>query len=153
MKMPRKSTRGYEWQKLRKRVLERDSKTCVRCGETNADYKNYPITLEVHHMRAEKMYDDGAEAHFERNLVTVCTKCHETVEGVPVVEQLEIFESDELLEILDMLEEGRCTPSYLADELDVSQEYVRDRLGDLKRLGLIEKVHRGLYEISENGGD
>lgn len=55
--------------------------------------------------------------------------------------------------ILDMLEDGRCTPSYLADELDVSQEYVRDRLGDLKRLGLIEKVHRGLYEISEGNND
>ena len=53
--------------------------------------------------------------------------------------------------ILDMLEEGRCTPSYIADELDVSQEYIRDRLRDLKRLGLVSKVHRGLYEISEEG--
>ncbi|APX98723.1 hypothetical protein BB347_18630 (plasmid) [Natronorubrum daqingense] len=55
--------------------------------------------------------------------------------------------------MLDMLEQGRCTPSYLADELDVSQEYVRGRLQDLKRLGLIKKVHRGLYEISEGADD
>lgn len=69
-----------------------------------------------------------------------------------VMDRSEIDESeftDTEIGILDMLEDGRCTPSYLADELEVSQEYVRDRLGDLKRLGLVEKVHRGLYEISE----
>lgn len=54
------------------------------------------------------------------------------------------------IEILDMLETGRCTPAYLADELGVTQEYVRSRLGDLKRLGLVKKVHRGLYELSED---
>jgi len=35
----------------------------------------------------------------------------------------------------------------IAEELDVSQEYVRDRLRDLTRLGLVKKVHRGLYEL------
>lgn len=49
--------------------------------------------------------------------------------------------------IIEMLKEGRCTPSYLAEELDVTPEYVRGRLRDLYRLGAIEKVHRGLYEI------
>lgn len=53
------------------------------------------------------------------------------------------------LRILDMLAEGRCTPAYIASELDVTKEYVRNRLGDLTRLGLVEKVHRGLYELSE----
>jgi len=57
------------------------------------------------------------------------------------------------LGILDMLAEGRCTPAYIAAELDVSQEYVRDRLSDLKRLGLVEQVHRGLYQLSEEGAD
>jgi len=55
--------------------------------------------------------------------------------------------SDTELGILDMLEEGRCTPAYIADELDVTQEYVRERLAVLKRMGLISKVHRGLYEL------
>lgn len=54
------------------------------------------------------------------------------------------------LGIIDMLEEGRCTPAYIADELDVSQEYVRARLSELQRLGLIEKVHRGLYELADD---
>lgn len=57
------------------------------------------------------------------------------------------------LAILDMLEEGRCTPSYIADQVDVTPEYVRDRLRDLKRLGLVKKVHRGLYEKAESGSD
>jgi len=56
------------------------------------------------------------------------------------------------LGILRMLEEGRCTPAFIAAELDVSQEYVRDRLSDLKRLGLVAQVHRGLYELEEDDG-
>lgn len=56
--------------------------------------------------------------------------------------------TDTELGILDMLENGRCTPSYIASELDVTQEYVRNRLKDLERLGLVEKVHRGLYELA-----
>lgn len=68
-----------------------------------------------------------------------------------VMDRSEIDESDFTdteLGILDMLEEGRCTPAYIAEELEVSQEYVRDRLRDLKRLGLVEQVHRGLYELA-----
>lgn len=53
--------------------------------------------------------------------------------------------------ILDMLEDGRCTPAFIAETLDVSQEYVRGRLGELKRLGLVEQVHRGLYELNDGG--
>lgn len=53
------------------------------------------------------------------------------------------------LAILDLLEEGRGTPAYIADELDVTQEYVRSRLSDLKRLGLVRQVYRGLYELEE----
>lgn len=54
------------------------------------------------------------------------------------------------LDILKLLEEGRCTPSYISSQLDVSQEYVRERLGELKRLQLVNKVHRGLYELDED---
>lgn len=61
--------------------------------------------------------------------------------------------TDVELAILDKLEEGRCTPSYLAEELDVTSEYVQNRLKDLRRLGLIEKVHRGLYETKAEAED
>lgn len=53
------------------------------------------------------------------------------------------------LGILEMLREGRCTPAYIADELNVTQEYVRNRLGDLQRLGLVNQVYRGLYELND----
>lgn len=54
------------------------------------------------------------------------------------------------LGILRLLEEGRGTPAYIADELDKSPEYIRNRLKDLSRLGLVKKVYRGLYELDED---
>lgn len=53
------------------------------------------------------------------------------------------------LAILDKLGEGRATPAYLAEELDREQPYIRNLLGDLVRLGLVGKVHRGLYELGD----
>lgn len=70
-----------------------------------------------------------------------------------VMERSEIDEEEFTkteLDILDMLEQGRCTPAYIAEELDKSQEYVRSRLSDLKRLGLVKQVHRGLYELANS---
>lgn len=57
--------------------------------------------------------------------------------------------SETELRMLDMLEEGRCTPGYIAEELDKSGPYVRERLKELTRLGLVTKVHRGLYELAD----
>lgn len=57
------------------------------------------------------------------------------------------------LAILDMLEEGRCTPAYIADEVGVSSEYVQGRLRDLRRLGLVTKVHHGLYALDTGNED
>jgi len=64
------------------------------------------------------------------------------------IDESEFTETE--LGILRMLQEGRCTPAYIAEELDVSQEYVRGRLGELKRLGLVHDLHRGLYELDED---
>lgn len=57
--------------------------------------------------------------------------------------------TDAELRILHKLEEGRATPGYLAEELDLTPEYVRARLRELERLSIIHKVHRGLYELAE----
>ncbi len=57
--------------------------------------------------------------------------------------------TDAELRIIDKLAEGRATPGYLAEELDLTPEYVRGRLKELTRLDLIRKVHRGLYELAE----
>ncbi len=57
--------------------------------------------------------------------------------------------SDTELAILDQLEEGRGTPSYIAEEIEKSQPYVRERLKELTRLEIVRKVHHGLYELAE----
>lgn len=51
--------------------------------------------------------------------------------------------------MLRMLAEGRCTPAYMADELDVQQEYVRNRLAVLCRHEPVKRVHRGLYTLAD----
>lgn len=49
--------------------------------------------------------------------------------------------------VLNLLLEGRAIPAYLAQELDVTQACVKDRLRELTRFELVRKVHRGLYEL------
>lgn len=52
--------------------------------------------------------------------------------------------------IIDVLKEGRATPSYLADRTGESRQLVSHRLRDLQMAGAIEKIHKGLYELSED---
>lgn len=53
-------------------------------------------------------------------------------------------------EILRFLaSDGRGTPGYVADELGYTNEHIRSLLKQLLRLGLVTKVHRGLYEIAD----
>lgn len=49
--------------------------------------------------------------------------------------------------ILDMLREGRCTPSYIAEQHDYSRGNVKNRLDRLVEHGVVERLHRGLYEL------
>lgn len=58
--------------------------------------------------------------------------------------------SDTERELLRFLAtDGRGTPGYIASELDFSSEHIRQLLTQLARLGLVTKVHRGLYEIAD----
>jgi tetrahydromethanopterin S-methyltransferase subunit G len=52
--------------------------------------------------------------------------------------------------ILRMLCEGRVTVPYVADEIDKSQEYVRSRLTRLVEHGHVERVYRGLYQLTDD---
>ena len=52
--------------------------------------------------------------------------------------------------IVDIMREGRATPSYLADRTDESRQLVSHRLRDLTMAGYVEKVHTGLYELIED---
>jgi len=49
--------------------------------------------------------------------------------------------------ILQMLRNGRCTPSYIADEHGYSRQNVTNRLNRLVEHGHVRKVHTGLYEL------
>lgn len=52
--------------------------------------------------------------------------------------------------ILDMLTEGRCSPSYIAEEADYSRQNVTNRLGRLVEHGYVRKLHPGLYELEDD---
>lgn len=49
--------------------------------------------------------------------------------------------------ILDELREGRANAPLLAERLGYSQQYLRERLGHLKRDGHIRALGHGLYEF------
>lgn len=52
--------------------------------------------------------------------------------------------------ILEMLQNGRVTAPYVADETGYSLQYVRDRLARLVEHGNARKVYEGLYELVED---
>jgi DNA-binding IclR family transcriptional regulator len=54
-------------------------------------------------------------------------------------------------EILDVLEEGRCTPAALADWAALSKQTIHSRLNVLVAAGHVDKVHEsGLYELADD---
>ena len=52
--------------------------------------------------------------------------------------------------ILDAMSDGRrWTAPYLASEVNASRKYINCRLSMLAKLGYVERVHEGLYELNE----
>nr|WP_323190442.1 hypothetical protein [Halostella sp. PRR32] len=76
-----------------------------------------------------------------------------TTDRRPMLDEDDVGPADEAL--LDMLQEGRVTAPFAADETGYSLQYVRDRLGRLVEHGNARKVYEGLYELVEDprGGD
>jgi hypothetical protein len=52
--------------------------------------------------------------------------------------------------LLDLLNEGRITAPYAAEEADYSLQYVRDRLNRLVEHGNAKKIYEGLYELVDD---
>ncbi|MDS0279365.1 type IV toxin-antitoxin system AbiEi family antitoxin domain-containing protein [Halomicroarcula sp. S1AR25-4] len=51
-----------------------------------------------------------------------------------------------------MRDEGNMTPQALHDTFDIAAaNYARDRLSKLTRYGLVEKIGRGLYRLTDAG--
>jgi len=61
---------------------------------------------------------------------------------------IELNETDRL--ILDELHDGRNVPANIADELDVSRQYVQQRLRRLREHGYVRNIGRGVYELVED---
>lgn len=49
--------------------------------------------------------------------------------------------------LLDLLNEGRITAPYAAEETGYNLQYVRDRLGRFVEHGHVKKLYEGLYEL------
>jgi len=57
---------------------------------------------------------------------------------------------EEILET--MRDEGNMTPQALDQRFDVTAaNYARDRLSQMRRYGLVEKLARGLYRLTDDG--
>lgn len=55
--------------------------------------------------------------------------------------------------ILELLSEGRCTPSYIAQETDYSRGNIQNRLLRLVEHGYVTQLGGGLYELLEDPRD
>lgn len=64
-----------KWNKIRKRILERDNYTCQFC---EIKLSGSQWQYDIHHLLPKKM--NGVDD--ENNLVTLCRKCHNKVEPV-----------------------------------------------------------------------
>jgi predicted transcriptional regulator len=69
--------------------------------------------------------------------------------------QIEVaLEPDDLNEtdeaILDELVEGRVTPQYIANQLDISRPYASEKLKRFVEHGHVEKLASGLYELEDD---
>lgn len=78
---------GANWDKQRKKALNRDNKDCVVCG---AGADELGRTPDVHHIRPRREYvDEQGNLDYEaandlENLVTLCQAHHNKWEGVPL---------------------------------------------------------------------
>ena len=52
--------------------------------------------------------------------------------------------------VLDVLHDGRVTPQYVAEEIEVSRTYASERLKRLKEHRHVRKLASGLYELVED---
>lgn len=50
-------------------------------------------------------------------------------------------------QIIEKLQEGRVTPRFLADELNISRPYASDRLKRFLEHNIVRRLAPGLYEL------
>lgn len=73
---------GSSWRKMRKLALQRDNHRCQVCGMTQKKHiEKHDRALEIHHLKPVKEFENPDNAHFLRNLMTVCKQDHSEIEG------------------------------------------------------------------------
>jgi hypothetical protein len=77
---------GDDWQRIREKILERDSYKCQNCVITDEEHKNrddlWPPWggLHIHHITPFKDFDNTNKANQAENLVALCASCHASSE-------------------------------------------------------------------------
>lgn len=73
---------GENWHEVRRSVLDRDDRTCQRCGISESEHEDqHEMKLDVHHEQPIRTFDAPEEANDTDNLVTLCRKCHNRIES------------------------------------------------------------------------
>jgi len=78
---------GHNWNKQRKKALQRDGHTCQYCGVDESEIRR---SLDVHHIKPLREFkNDELDKTFARgnaltNLVSACPECHARWEGIPL---------------------------------------------------------------------
>lgn len=69
---------GKFWSLAKKKVLRRDDFQCVVCGDGKSEIGKLP---DVHHIKPRRAFDDLSNSNKVENLVCLCPKHHNLVEG------------------------------------------------------------------------
>ena len=71
------------WKQQRRKALKRDQARCVLCRMTDAEHHDqYDRSIDVHHIRPYRQFDDPLRANELSNLLTVCRSCHRECERI-----------------------------------------------------------------------
>ncbi len=87
--------RTWQWRRVRGRVLELDHGECQLC-RANGRYSRASIAHHVHYLKARpdlalSIWMEAADGTRSRNIISVCTACHEREHG-----RLEAFRSSQV---------------------------------------------------------
>lgn len=63
---------GGTYKRRRKEIIKRDDYKCTKC--------NSKENLEIHHIIPIINFEDPNDAHYDKNVITVCKKCHYKIE-------------------------------------------------------------------------
>lgn len=104
---------------LREEVLERDGYECRFCGITEDEHKEkYNKSLSLHHIIKER---DGGKTEAD-NLITVCKKCHMTLENTQADALSKIKKEEHgYQDLIDKIENLEDEVDYLKEEDDISR--------------------------------